>query len=206
MHFDKRLFICLFFAFIAATVIGTLTHEIGHYVAAKLLGHDAHLHYASTSWRLTENNQDRNLLDRFLILISGPVQTMLTGTIGLVILCIFRQSFYSVNRLSIIQWIVIFVTLCWSRQVANFAIWIENLLLNSNYRSNNDEIIIARHLQIPEGIILTTSALIGSIILNLIIFKFIPDRQRLSFLMAGLFGSLVGYILWIELIGRHAIP
>ena len=45
--FDKGLFIKLFFAFIIVTIIGTLTHQLGHYLMAKYFGYSAKINYAS---------------------------------------------------------------------------------------------------------------------------------------------------------------
>ena len=44
------LFVKLFIAFIAATIIGTITHELGHYLVAKSFGYPASINYASTHW------------------------------------------------------------------------------------------------------------------------------------------------------------
>jgi hypothetical protein len=49
MKFDLRLFVLLALGFIAFTVIGTVSHECGHYLAARCLGYKASLHYGSTS-------------------------------------------------------------------------------------------------------------------------------------------------------------
>ena len=53
---DKKLFIVLFLSFIAATVIGTVSHEFGHYIVAKYFGYDAQIHYASTHWQSPDPN------------------------------------------------------------------------------------------------------------------------------------------------------
>lgn len=37
-NFDKKLFILLFLGFVIFTIIGTVTHELGHYTASKILG------------------------------------------------------------------------------------------------------------------------------------------------------------------------
>lgn len=196
----------LFLSFIVATILGTLSHECGHYLAAKFLGHDAILHYASTSWRLLESKEEGNSRDGFLILLAGPLQTLLTGTVGLFLLFLCRKTYRNNNKLSIIQWGTLFLSLFWTRQVANFTLWSGNRILGTQYKSLNDEIKIARHLQIPEWVILTTSALIGLVVLIVILIKFIPKQQRVSFITAGFFGGIFGYVIWMSLLGKHLVP
>lgn len=47
-YFDRKLFTVLAVVFILMTVIGTLSHEYGHYLAAKLMGYDARINYGMT--------------------------------------------------------------------------------------------------------------------------------------------------------------
>jgi hypothetical protein len=51
--FDLKLCIALIFTFIAMTVIGTVSHELGHYSAARLLGYEACIDYRSAHWKDT---------------------------------------------------------------------------------------------------------------------------------------------------------
>lgn len=48
-NIDVRLFIYLSIGFVLATVIGTVSHEGGHYIAAKHFHYAAKMHYASVS-------------------------------------------------------------------------------------------------------------------------------------------------------------
>lgn len=49
--FDKRLFVYLFFGFIIAVVAGTLSHECGHWLAARYFGFRyARINYAFTMY------------------------------------------------------------------------------------------------------------------------------------------------------------
>ncbi len=206
IHFDKKLFWWLFITFICSTIIGTLSHECGHYFIAKWLGYDPNLHFARTSWRSEAIDEYTQANHGFWILISGPLQTLSIGTLGLVLLYLYRQTFYQTNSLSISQWVIIFLSLFWTRQFANYAIWTWNKLSSTNFKSNSDEIQIARQLQLPEGVILTFSALIGLIVLVVVIFRFIPEKLRLSFMSAGLFGGVFGYIVWMKWLGPWLIP
>jgi len=107
LFFDLKLFLILTFTFILMTVVGTLSHELGHYAVAEYLGYDARIDYQSMH---TDNNLKRKYLDstyqkysceiksnlnfpekekfeikrrkyrsdRIKILAGGPLQTMIT--------------------------------------------------------------------------------------------------------------------------------
>jgi fatty acid desaturase len=50
LNFNKKLFIALTLGFILTTIVGTITHECGHYLAAKYYGYNASINYAATKW------------------------------------------------------------------------------------------------------------------------------------------------------------
>lgn len=200
-NFDRQLFIWLFFSFIVATIIGTLTHECGHYYIAEFLGYDAHITYNYTSWVKSNPNQVINPTDNFWMLLGGPLETMLTGTIGIALLFSIQKSIDKVSGLSLQQWLFVFVSLFWLRQPANFFAWVGSYFLYGKFSERADEIKLSRYLQIPDWTIITMTATIGIIVLAVIIFKFIPIKQRVTFIISGLAGGTVGYILWFQLLG-----
>jgi hypothetical protein len=206
MSLDKRLFIWLFIAFIIATVIGTLTHECGHFIVAKCLGYDAWLHYGSTGWKASSPNQVVNPSDGFWILIGGPFETMLTGTVGLALLFSFRKSFDNAIKLSFGQWFLIFVSLFWLRPTANLVAGLGRYLINGNFFNHSDEIKVAKYLKLPDLSISILTAIIGAIVLTIVIFKFVPANKRLTFIYSGIAGGITGYVLWLVLFGKYLIP
>lgn len=117
MKIDKRLCAFLTFTFIICTIGGTLFHEFGHYLVLKLLGHDAIIRYNSTH-PLMANGQLMTNKEYYLMILGGPLQTMITGTLGFIILIIDYKNIKSSNRLSFFQWLFIFITLFWLRQLA----------------------------------------------------------------------------------------
>jgi hypothetical protein len=146
---DKILSLYLIAGFIVTTVVGTLSHELGHIVVAKSLGYQTYLGYGYMDY---ENPQARAIYqkykdslrgnrkydfperadydrlnqqrskDGFWVTLGGPAQTMLAGTIGLILLFIFRKRFVGVEKLVFWQWILVFVALFWLRQWANHAV------------------------------------------------------------------------------------
>ena len=129
-RFDLRLFIILFFAFIVMTIIMTLTHEFGHFIAGILLGHDFTMNFESIHYISPDPNKVLSWTENFWIAFGGPFETMLTGTIGLILLFFSRKSFYKVERLSMKQWILILITLFWYRQIIVLAFTIINFFLS----------------------------------------------------------------------------
>ena len=128
-------------AFIIFTIIGTLTHEYGHILVAKYFGCDTALSYGSMTYNgggrysdykkiykeneyeikndlhFSEENKflrvRRKLrIERILITIGGPSQTILTGLFGLFLLYIRRKSIKTVG-LRFVDWLSVFLSLFW---------------------------------------------------------------------------------------------
>jgi hypothetical protein len=196
----------LIFVFIAATVIGTVSHELGHYYIAKHYGYNAEINYAYTYWEPANQDIVTSSKDNFCIVLGGPVETMTVGTIGLCLLLIFRKSFVLRNRLTATQWAIIFFSLFWLRQTTNLITWLCSYIITGHYSTIGDEIQIANYLKLPYWTILTFTGIIGGIILAVIIFKFIPKKLRLTFILAGLIGGIAGYVLWLILLGKYIMP
>jgi hypothetical protein len=235
IQFDKRLLTILSFAFIIATIIGTLSHEFGHYIAAKSLGYKARIHYASADWydpglfesidtitskyskQIEEGSSfpGKEKYDQVIrkysndnrwITIGGPLQTLLTGTIGLILLFAWKKSFKSKQKLTPRQWTLVFITLFWLRQAANLIVWFGSYLLTKKFSYKGDEIKIAVQTGLPFWLLLIVTGVIGIIILYGVIFKFIPKPQRQTFVLSGIIGGVAGYILWLYLLGPVLLP
>jgi len=218
-----------------ATVIGTLSHEFGHYIVAKSLGYKANLHYASAHWydpgsfdsidaitskyrkQIEEGSSfpgkekyDRLILkysnDGLLITIGGPLQTLLTGTIGLMLLFVWKNSFRSGQNLTPQQWTLVFITLFWLRQAANLIVWLGSYLLTKELSYKGDEIKTALKLSLPFWSLIIVTGLIGIFVLLIVVFKFIPKTQRQTFILSGIVGGTAGYILWLYLLGPVLLP
>lgn len=233
--FDFHLFLMLAFGFIVFTIIGTLSHESGHFLVAKCLGYEARINYATTPW-YDKNNEDflqshwrlyseqiktykkfpdqerwdklmvKHQRDSFWITLGGAMQTMLTGTFGLFLLWFFRKRYNSATALSFQMWLMVFVSLFWLRQAANFFVGAAKFLTHKTFRSHSDEFVLARRMSIPEWSISTITASIALIILAIVIFKFIPINQRLTFILAGIVGGASGYLFWLIYFGKIIIP
>ena len=155
------------------------------------------------------NSEEEKLISShevFLFILGGPLETVLTGTIGFILIFLFRKSFETATQLSFGQWILIFVSLFWLRQTANFVVWVGGYLVNGNFSGRGDEIKLSRILAIPDSTIALTTALIGAIVLAIVVFKFIPITQRFTFIFSGIIGGTAGYLLWLKSLGRIVMP
>lgn len=202
---EVKLLLFLIVAFIFATVVGTVSHEYGHFLAAKLRGFNTEVHYGYTSYIYDGNLRKVDDFDRFICILGGPVQTMLTGTFGLIFLFFYQKSNHS-SILNKKQWILIFLSLFWLRQTANLMTWIVGYLFTGKYSVRGDEIKLARYLELRDWSIILPTALLGFIVAVIVIFKFIPMQQRFTFMVAGLIGGISGFIIWLELLGKIIMP
>lgn len=201
LHF--RLLFYLSIGFIISTVAGTLSHEYGHYLVAKILHIPMKLHYAYTSFVGNTNITSREII---LITIGGPIQTMLTGSMGLILLYVNRKKIINSEKLHLKYWLYIFLSMFWLRQTANFTLWISRYLITGNLSTKSDEVKISKYFGWEIWSITLVAAFIGCVISLIVIFTFIPLRQRLTFIASGIIGGISGYIIWLELLGKIIIP
>jgi len=200
-----QLLIYLIVAFIFTLIIGTLSHECGHFFAAKSIGLDAKIHFDFCS--ITNyNNVEATLFRKILFIAGGPLQTILTGIIGLCLLFANKSKILLLDKLTLKYWIYVFLSFFWIRQTFNFIMWVIEFLTHGTFTKRCDEVKLAIYFQMPEWSITFTTALLGLIIAIFVIFKFIPIKQRFTFILAGLIGGSIGYYIWIESIGKLIMP
>lgn len=228
-----RLSAMLAAGFILATTIGTVSHEAGHYLVMNGMGFNPSLHYATTSYgESIENNQlisyyESNKakihspgrsqekehfnqmsrhLDRkfFYCTLGGPIQTIITGTLGFVLLWTRRKKILARGSLRLREWFFLFLAFFWSRQLANFLTGAYYFMRGG--KSSGDEDTIARYLNLPNWIIEGAGALVAFILILWIIFFVIPKQQRLTFIFAGGVGSLAGALIWFGWLGPTILP
>lgn len=231
---DNKLLYQLILSFVAATIIATIVHEYGHFFTAKFLGYDAKVSYGFTTWTntgyqdffdsLTRDERIRirtneffsrkedyeTLMKRikdeaFLITLGGPVLTMFIGSFGLVMAFYNKQSFQD-NALSVRQWLVVFTALFWLRQPANYILDLLITIQQGRFPNRNDEAILSRYLDVDSWLISFVLAIIGLIMVLITYRKFVPDKDKTTFLLAGLVGGLGGYLLWLFFFGPILMP
>lgn len=230
---QPRLFALLALAFVLATIIGTITHELGHIAVAKMQGYKTELHYASMN--IIEGEREKELevfyekhKDKILspesfaeketfsammeesrersiwITMGGPIQTLLTGTIGFILLWVNRKNIGS--SLTTMQWCFVFLAFFWSRQIFNFLTGVVSFIFGGKWGGRGDETKISKYFDLPLWSINAILAIITSILLAIVVFRFIPKQQRFTFLLSGVVGSVLGFVFWMELLGPVILP
>lgn len=214
--FYPRLFLIIVVCFILFTIVGTISHEYGHIFVAKRLGYETKLHYGSTSWfkgynLIEKENQNYNESrekgqnDEFLITIGGPVQTISVGILGLAIVIIRKNRIRKNQKLNITDWVGIFLTLFWLRELFNL---VRSIISGSFQRGGNlsDEAKISLYLNLPIETIPILSGLIGLLIVCYIVFSIIPKSICFTFILGGLTGGMCGFIFWFYYLGPNILP
>lgn len=136
--------------------------------------------------------------------LGGPLQTMLTGTIGFILLWFAGKKNKLRESLTLKEWCFVLLGFFWSRQPAILLQKIFYKCTCSNGRG--DEEMIAKHLGLNEWSVITVWGIIGAVILLWITFYAVPLKQRFTFITAGLIGSLLGAALWFGILGPALLP
>ncbi|MEE9348518.1 MAG: hypothetical protein V3U80_00560 [Flavobacteriaceae bacterium] len=223
-------------SFTLFTIIGTVSHEYGHILAAKSVGYETTLHYGSMSskpkgkselyelYQTYRKEIDTNVVfpdesrykelrkkansNSLLITFGGPLQTMLTGILGLLILFI-RKKKVAVSGFKLTDWFAVFLALFWMREVFNLAMGLASGIIKGNgnyFGTQGDEVNLSRHLNLYEGAIPLLFGSIGLLISLYVIFKIIPLKFRFTFIIAGLIGGISGFVLWFYYLGPIVLP
>ncbi len=221
--------------FILFTVIGTISHEYGHIAVARMLGYNTVLHYSSMNYSLAPLNEkiiriyyenessiingndfeakeqyesliEKRRTDILIVSIGGPIQTIITGIFGLLII-FWRRNKIKSDGLKLIDWLAVFLSLFWLREVFNLIMSISHEIISPNGTYfGGDELKISKILNLWQGSVSIILGLTGLAISLFIIFRIVPYKLRLTFIISGLIGGIAGFILWMDIIGPIIIP
>lgn len=221
--------------FVLFTVIGTISHEYGHILVAKFVGFDTELHFSSMTYNVSQLNEEidsiyqrneealdngldfedkeeylaahkRRIKNILVISLGGPLQTILTGLLGLLII-LWRRKFIKNQRLKVFDWLAVFLSLFWLREVFNLVISIGSELLSPDGKYfGGDERKISSLLGIWPGSLSVILGLIGLAISLYIVFWVVPKKMQLTFILSGIIGGTLGFYSWMYCIGPILIP
>ena len=234
--FNLKLFIQLSLGFISFTIIGTLSHEFGHYLSYRINHQEARIAYAYTvsetespkSLQLREIYKKRseeiknhqpypekeeyfNTLNIYktqtlMNVMGGPIQTLGTSLIAFILILIFYHRFKKQETLNFASFLLVFFSLFSLRQVSNFTFILIAIMVKGKYAHHDDESRINVALNLPPLSLHIVTSLIGIGILSFIILKIIPLQQRFTFILSGIFGGVLGYLIWLEWLGPKLLP
>ena len=141
----------------------------------------------------------------FFITFGGPFQTMLTGMLGFTILSIMRKQIFERTYLTLLEWFAVFLSYFWARQVFNFIFSIDQTFSDRQYFAA-DEPRLSQSLNLPPWAFGMITCILGGAVLLWVTFKAIPIKQRLSFILSGVIGCAIGYIVWLDWLGPKLLP
>lgn len=197
LRIDPGLFFKLSLSFVLFTFIGTLSHELGHFLAAEIRGFDAVLHFDHVNW----GGKAADRIDNFWITFAGPLQTMGTGSLAFFFLLRKRLKEKS-NQLNFSSWVLLFLSLFWLRQPFNLMVSIF-LKINGDKTSffGGDEAYLSSELGLYDGFISFSTAIIGLLIVGFIFLRVVPKKDQFTFLLSAIIGSTLGYYVWNQQLG-----
>lgn len=121
----------------------------------------------------------------------------------------FRKRFKTNIDFELIDWLAVFLSLFWLREVFNLSMALgrEIVFPNGNYFGySGDEAKLSYLLDLPAGTFPITLGLIGLMISLIIVFKAVQIKDRLTFILSGFFGGISGYYLWMNIVGPVLVP
>ncbi len=229
--YSSRLYI-LTLLFIILVPIGTLSHEFGHIIVAQNIGYTTELYFSSMNFSnefkinlfdtyntnklaidqnlpfegdfFYEGNLNKYNRDLVLILWGGILQTLSFGIIGFIILIIRKIKKVC---FSFVDWVFVFLTFFLSRSVLNMVSGFLFAIFNKNKSYfMGDEPRIAKHIGVFEGSFTLLFGLSSTLILGFVIFYIIPKKYRLTFILSGILGSIIGFVIWMIVLGPILLP
>ncbi|MFP9114236.1 hypothetical protein ACLI1A_09840 [Flavobacterium sp. RHBU_3] len=229
-----RLFAFIALGFVIATIVGTVSHEMGHIAIAKSLGYRTILYYDSMDYNMGDkmdalgtyydkhhdkiiargNSPEKKFFnekfaqlntDGNLVTWGGPLQTMITGTIGLAALWFRRKKIAAVG-MKAADWLSVILAFFWSRQLCNFLMGCLHFIKRHRWGDHDDESRLSLYMRLPVVTVGAVTGIIATAILSYVVFYIVPKQQRLTFIVAGAAGSILGWVVWMEWIGPVVLP
>lgn len=153
---------------------------------------------------LIEAKYPYKAFDSFLVTIGGPLQTMLTSFLGLIILFVRRTK--RKTDFKLIDWLAVFMSLFCLREVFNFVSALASRIIFSTAYFSGDEFKISLYFGLNQWVVPIIMMCIGLTIALYVIFKIIPLKYRFSFVVSGCIGGLLGFGIWFGGLGQLILP
>lgn len=207
----------IFSAFLIAAVLGTLLHECGHIVAAWFCGcrqfhlgysymyaYDCNVDYYPPLTTLGEEYNRVLVNKRLWEVVGGPLQTNLTGLLGIVLL-------YRLSRRRVVDAFknldLFYIVLCFflSRNIFNSLTGFLSVKVTTRQYTRADETKLFYHFGINHTVGYTLMLLIASALLAYVVFVLVKKHRWQLILWGGL-GSVVGGVVWLRWLGPILLP
>lgn len=223
--FNFKLLISLIVGFATTLIIGVQIHTIGHYAIAKAIDRNSTLYWGTYGTPCDSENRNfrklcyekyayeiehnldfpyKNVFDYInlkseekwsWVKYGGPIITMIIGSLGFGLLLFYRKKMIANHpNISLKYWIFIFASLFWLERTIYALVDLAFYTFNGRPFRNCDRYDTEYGL-LPLSIEVLTG-LIGIAVLLALVFHFIPKNKRLTFIIAGCIGPIMGALLW----------
>ena len=194
-------FVKYFLIFLIVPVIGTLLHELGHFMVAILNGYDARIAYAYTSSTIDRFSEPDIY---FLYILWGPLTTWIQSLIGFILMVFFynknrRKEISDKTDLPSLYIILLGFTTIAGRFIFNARGYM------FTHSTSMDESKMASYLNINADILVYPFAFLAWTIILISIYM-LPKNIRFSVFLGSLLGAAIGYFSWYYLIGPIVMP
>lgn len=136
-----------------------------------------------------------------IVYLAAPIVTIAIGTVFFLALYKKYGKRKLANDLSLKDWIMVFLSLFWVRELLVFILYVKLYFANKTDSCFIDEFLVLTINHLPLFPFLLLLGSISTFIIGSIIFVFLPKNNRLVFLVSGLVGSFLGFILWFLFLG-----
>lgn len=234
LSLKRNRIVFFFLVFLPVGTIGTVLHELGHFVVGQYYGYKPQLHYGMVT--LHDNGNTAKELDKIhlknkeaikqekdfpdkkkwdklysqwrfeysLITWGGVLQTLFTGTLGFFLLWWSRRKQQWQDILLKREVWFIIMALFWSREVANLLMALSDGSIDPN--SNWDEVKISISANLPFWFFPILLGVLGLLVCMLVVFRFCPPSYRKELFIGGVLGSVIGGIIWLGFLGKLILP
>ena len=195
---SKRLimFIKYSLIFLVVPAVGTLLHEFGHYIVAVMNGYEAYIAYAYTIYIINDP------VVAFWALSGGPLATWVQSLSAFAIMVLYYNKEKRENFTEDLSPFYIVLLAIFSFSI-RFIFNATGYLISGS--TTMDEVRIGIYLGIHPDVVVYGSALLAVIFLVIAIYR-IPKSYRFTLFFSAVFGAILGYLIWYELLGPILLP
>lgn len=191
MRKKLRFLFILLAAFTIIVPIGTLLHELGHYLVGIFYYYDVSIHRTYTTsgaYKFSTGEEEAAIITT----LGGVVSTLLISLIGILLISAKNFTPISIQKFSIKDISKIILAYFVSRELI-----LCFFILFEVTATNTDEFKIAQYLNLNPKIFAATILIVSFFICLYILHKAVIKNSQFLFLTGAVIGCGIGYFLWL---------